>query len=130
MTKQAKESSQGADYWQEHGWTKKLIDGFEMYTGEYVVSRGENRHAYGGIILMHKVPSVQMEGLQFAERISLDVMVHNPPPEIKNHKEGHCFQFVGEDTFRVHYNVEPHTVDEAILHIQKVFAESLFPNEL
>jgi hypothetical protein len=95
--------------WDERGWTVQVGNQRETYEGEYAVG---NRRFHGRIEARNRGHNVI-------------AYIHNPPPEIKRHAHGACFQQIGNDWFLLHWARPARTVDDAILYMERVLDESL-----
>jgi hypothetical protein len=91
----------GVPYWKQRGWT--LRNG--MLVGEY---RAGERRVRG---------TVKLE--------PLEVLVHNPPPELRRHSHWQCFHSRGDGWYRVHLTIVPWDPSSAILYIERLLHESL-----
>ena len=72
----------------------------------------------------------QRTGREFEGRIveaasTIKAYVADPPPEIRTHPKGPCFQLVRSPWFRIHWHRNPGTVDEALLYVERVLGECL-----
>lgn len=95
--------------WDERGWTKQMVGKNETYSGFYQVG---NRKYQGRIEIGRWAKGIRM-------------YIHNPPPQIKKHKHGACFQLVKDGWFVLHWSKAARNVDDAILYMEKVLDESL-----
>lgn len=97
--------------WDERGWSRRFRNGTETYEGFYQV--GPRRFA----------------GRLEAERRGRQItaFIHDPPPEIRRHRHGPCFQQVGVGTgwFHLHWRRSPRTVDQTILYVEQILDEAL-----
>ncbi len=101
--------------WDERGWTRRTERGHEIYEGVYQVihkRRGETRRFRG---------RVQVGG--WGKNIS--IYIYDPPPEVKRHKHGPCFQLMRDGWFHLHWSRPARNVDDAILYMERVLDESL-----
>ena len=112
--------------YQERGWTEELqADGSTwVYNGAYILTFAGVPRRFEGRILRS-----QSGGVAFAEFICpareiFDVYICDPPPALKLHPEGCCFQLIKNSWFKVHYINPPRSVDEAIIHIECVLQKS------
>ncbi|REJ76319.1 MAG: hypothetical protein DWQ47_11970 [Acidobacteria bacterium] len=95
--------------WDERGWTKQADGRNEVYEGFFVA--GGNR--FQG----------RIETARRSRQIS--VYIRNPPPEIKRHRKGPCFQLLKNGWFRLHWTRPARNVDDAILYMERILDESL-----
>lgn len=101
--------------WDERGWTNRTDGGREIYEGFFQVAnqkRGETRRFRGRI---------EIGG--WGKKIS--VFIHNPPPEIKRHRHGPCFQLMRDGWFSLHWSRPARNADDAILYMERILDESL-----
>ena len=95
--------------WDERGWTRIVNGNREIYEGYYMVGR---RRFRGRIETRTRGRNVR-------------AYIYNPPPEIKRHPHGACFQFVNDDWFYLHWARPARNVDDAILYMERVLDESI-----
>lgn len=95
--------------WEERGWTRQNGNGRETYEGLYILG---NRRFNGRI-----------EARNHGRNVT--AYIYNPPPEIKRHAHGACFQQVGNGWFLLHWARPARTVDDALLYMERVLDESL-----
>jgi len=95
--------------WDERGWIRQTDNRREIYEGFYTVG---NRRFQGRI-----------EARTRGHNVS--AYIYEPPPEIKNHPHGACFQQVRDGWFILHWARAARNVDDAILYMERVLDESL-----
>lgn len=102
--------------WDERGWTRRNDGGTETFEGFYQVHhrRREQVLRFRG--------RIQVSGWS-SQKISVYIL--NPPPEVKNHRHGPCFQLLRDGWFNLHWSRPAKNVDDAILYMEKVLDESL-----
>jgi hypothetical protein len=98
--------------WDERGWLERVNNRGRVYVGRYMV-----RSRSGQL-------------LTFAGRITLrdgnvTPYIADPPPEIRRHRKGPCFQLTKAPWFRVHWHVPADNVDDALLYVERVLYEVL-----
>jgi len=96
--------------WDERGWIKHSNGRHEIYEGYYAV--GTQRFRGRIEVRGHRGRNVT-------------AYIDNPPPEIKYHPHGACFQLVRDDWFILHWARPARNVDDAILYMERVLDESL-----
>lgn len=94
--------------WDERGWTWNASGGRETYEGFYQVG---NRKFRGRI---------ETRGGR-----KVAAYIYDPPPEVKRHRHGACFQLVKDGWFHLHWSRPARNVDDAILYMERVLDESL-----
>lgn len=102
--------------WGERGWTRINEGGTEIYEGFYQVI-----HRRRGQLLRFR-GRIQISGWS-GQKISVYIL--NPPPEVKSHRHGPCFQLLRDGWFNLHWSRPAKNVDDAILYLEKVLDESL-----
>lgn len=97
--------------WAERGWRSRVDGRMHVYEGDYQVGRRSFRGR------------VQID----ARSGKITAYIHNPPPEIKRHPHGACFQQygIGSGWFILHWRRPARNVDDAILYMERVLDESL-----
>jgi hypothetical protein len=101
--------SPGRSAWDEKGWTRQQ----NTYEGNYQVFEHKSRRIRrfnGRIVLSGEVAQT---------------FIADPPPEIKRHPKGPCFQLHDGGMFKVEWRRPARNVDEAILYVERVLDESL-----
>ena len=99
--------------WDEKHW-RRIIEGRTVqHVGAYRV-----RHRRQNIWRFFDGRVVEDAG-------TITAYVADPPIEIKRHAKGPCFQLVRAPWFRVHWHRAPHTVDEALLYVERLLDECL-----
>jgi hypothetical protein len=99
----------GRGAWDEKGWTRQR----NTYEGRYEVyerKSGRIRRFNGRIVQLGEVAQT---------------FIADPPPEIKRHPKGPCFQLYDGVMFKVEWHQPARNVDEAILYVERVLDESL-----
>lgn len=96
--------------WDERGWIKHSNGGREIYEGYYAVG---TRRYHGRI---------EVRGRRGR---NVSAYIYNPPPEIKHHPHGACFQLIGDGWFILHWARPARNIDDAILYMERVLDESL-----
>lgn len=95
--------------WDERGWTRREESRTQIYEGFYQVGdrqfRGRIETTNGGR--------------------NITAFICDPPPEIRRHAHGACFQLIENDWFLLHWARPARNVDDAILYMEKVLDESL-----
>lgn len=105
--------------WDERGWTGHRRNGTSVYEGEYRV-----REARSG------------RERRFAGRIreaqnGLVIYIADPPPEIRSHPKGSCFQLAEQPEpgkrawFILHWRRPAKDPDTALLYMEKVLDEAI-----
>jgi hypothetical protein len=102
--------------WDERGWTRRSEGGTETFEGFYQVN-----HRKRGQLLRFR-GRIQVSG-RTGQKISVYIL--NPPPEVKSHRHGPCFQLLRDGWFSLHWSRPARNVDDAILYLEKVLDESL-----
>src|SRR5258708_5646952 len=97
--------------WAERGWTSRIDGHSQVYEGDYQVGHWSFRGR------------MQVDG----RGGKITAYIHNPPPEIKRHRHGTCFQQcgIGSGWFILHWRRPARNVDDAILYMERVLDESL-----
>jgi hypothetical protein len=98
--------------WDERGWTSRTSDGHSVYEGNFQVFErrsGRERVFSGRIVANGRVTAY----------------ILNPPPEIKQHRHGPCFQLTNNGWFKLHWRRPAQNPDEAILYMERILDESL-----
>jgi hypothetical protein len=100
------------DAWDEFGWRQEPRGRDTVYEGEYRAwTPSGTRRTFPGRIL---------------ERgRSITAYIADPPPQIKRHPKGPCFQLATVPWFTVHWHRAPATVDDAILYVERILNEVL-----
>lgn len=98
--------------WDEKHW-RRIQDGQAThYVGQYRVGQPAGGwREFGGRLV--EGPS------------GIKAYVADPPPEIRSHPKGPCFQLVRAPWFQVHWRRTPATVDEALLYVERLLTECL-----
>ena len=96
--------------WDEQGWVVREQDGKYIYEGNYRV-----RSSAGQLFTF--------PGRIVVRRSNVAAYVADPPPEIKRHPKGPCFQLTKSPWFRVHWHRAATNVDDALLYVQRILAE-------
>ena len=97
--------------WDEQGW-REVVNGTQtFYEGHYRVRQRNGRLAeFPGRILVGD---------------NITTYIAHPPPAIKRHPKGPCFQLTTPPWFRVHWHRAPSNVDDALLYVETVLDEVL-----
>jgi hypothetical protein len=96
--------------WDEQGWVMREQDGKVIYEGNYRVRSGAGQlFTFPGRIVVR--------------RNNVAAYVADPPPGIKRHPKGPCFQLTKSPWFRVHWHRAATNVDDALLYVQRILAE-------
>ncbi|NNE99524.1 MAG: hypothetical protein HKN25_10945 [Pyrinomonadaceae bacterium] len=95
--------------WDERGWTKHSNGRNEVHEGFFVA---------GGSRFQGRIETARRSR-------KIAVYVRNPPPEIKRHRKGPCFQLVKDGWFHLHWSRPARNVDDAILYMERILDESL-----
>lgn len=98
--------------WDERGWRRRVLNGATAYEGEYRVRRpdGSQLSFPGQIQMSGRVPATY---------------IADPPPELRRHRHGPCFQLAKAPWFRVHWHRAPRNVDDALLYVERVLDEAV-----
>lgn len=96
--------------WDERGWTRRANGRSEIYEGYYAVGTRRFRGR------------IEVRGNRGR---NVTACIDNPPPEIKHHPHGACFQLVRDGWFILHWARPARNVDDAILYMERVLDESL-----
>lgn len=96
--------------WDERGWIRNINGNIEIYEGYYAVGA---RRFWGRI---------EARGNR---RRNIGAYIYNPPPEIKQHRHGACFQLVSDGWFYLHWSRPARNVDDALLYVETVLNESI-----
>jgi hypothetical protein len=99
--------------WDEKRWRRVQDNQAAHYVGAY---RVWNQHTQAWC---------DFDGRLVEEASRIKAYVADPPPEIKGHPKGPCFQLVRVPWFRVHWRRNPNTVDEALLYVERLLDECL-----
>lgn len=102
--------------WDERGWTKRNENGTETFEGFFQVNHRKRCQ------LLRFRGRIQISGWS-GQKISIYIL--NPPPEVKSHRHGPCFQLLRDGWFNLHWSRPARNVDDAILYMEKVLDESL-----
>lgn len=102
--------------WDERGWTRRNEGGTETFEGFFQVN-----HKRRGQLLRFR-GRIQVSGWN-GKNISAYIL--NPPPEVKSHRHGPCFQLLRDGWFNLHWSRPARNVDDAILYMERVLDESL-----
>lgn len=102
--------------WDERGWTKRTESGAETFEGFYRVN-----HKRSGQLLQFR-GRIQVSGWSSKK---ITVYILEPPPEVKRHRHGPCFQLIRDGWFNLHWSRPAKNVDDAILYLERVLDESL-----
>jgi hypothetical protein len=100
--------------WDEKRWDSQTREGRRILSGSYRVRdqhRGRWREFLGQV--------VEHEGQGIAAYIA------DPPPEIRQHPHGACFQLIQPPWFRLHWNRAPRSVDDALLYMERMLDEAV-----
>lgn len=102
--------------WDERGWTKRNDLGKEVFEGFFQVN-----HKKRGQLLRLR-GRIEVSGWSGK---NISVYILNPPPEIKKHRHGPCFQLLRDGWFSLHWSRPAKNVDDAILYMERILDESL-----
>lgn len=97
--------------WDEKGWTRTAENGNEIFEGVYRVGT----RAFRGRVIAER------RGRRFT------AYIYDPPPEIKSHPHGRCFQKAGfgDRWFILHWARPARSTDDAIIYMERILDESL-----
>lgn len=98
--------------WDERGWKRRMLNGTTAYDGKYRVGKSDGRQLSfpGHIRVTDRVPVAY---------------IADPPPDIKRHAKGPCFQLAQPPWFRVHWHRPPRNVDDALLYVERILDEAV-----
>lgn len=65
------------------------------------------------------------DGRVIDDHAEIKAYVSDPPPELKTHRKGPCFQLVRAPWFRIHWHRAPKSVDDALLYVERLLDECL-----
>ena len=101
--------------WDDRGWTVRPHARGNVYTGEYRVRTATmaQPRRFAGCIVQPPWPG------------TIIAYVADPPPELRRHQKGACFQLTQPPWFLVHWQQPATTVDDALLYVERVLAEAL-----
>lgn len=98
--------------WDDRGWSEQ-VDGTRLvYEGAYQIRRRNGQ-------------AVTFPGRIVVDGTSVVPYIADPPPAIKRHPKGPCFQLSQAPWFRVHWRRPAHNVDDALLYVERILAEVL-----
>jgi hypothetical protein len=99
--------------WDERGWRRQIIGRQEVYDGTFqaVDRRRGVQLSYPGRVMNH--------------RGQITAYISSPPPEIKRHQHGACFQLTRDGWFQLHWSRPAQNPDDAILYMERVLDESI-----
>lgn len=97
--------------WDERGWKQSLESRQVVYDGQYQVRlRGGQLRRFQGRILVNGN--------------SVTAYIADPPPEVRRHPKGPCFQLSKAPWFRIHWWRAARNVDDALLYVERVLDEA------
>jgi hypothetical protein len=99
--------------WDEKGWRRVVESGATHYVGSYRV-RDRRRNTWS-----------IFDGRLIEDQTGLRAYVADPPPELKTHPKGPCFQLTRPPWFRVHWHTPPENIDQACLYVESILKEAL-----
>jgi hypothetical protein len=96
--------------WDEQGWLRKGSDSRIVYEGTYRVRRRSGTVA-------------TFRGRITVQNGAVTPYIADPPPQIKRHPKGPCFQLTQPPWFRIHWHRPATNVDDALLYVERVLDE-------
>jgi hypothetical protein len=97
--------------WDDLGWERRLHGDQTVYEGHYAVKAPGGRIWFPGRIV--------------ERRGKVSAYIADPPPAIKRHPKGPCFQLTEPPWFKVHWHRPAKDPDDAILYVQRILHEVL-----
>lgn len=60
-------------------------------------------------------------------RLPVDVYIFNPPPSLRQHRHGHCFQLIAPASrwFKLHWEKPAKTFDQARAYVELLMSEAM-----
>lgn len=99
--------------WEEKGWRKHQRAGFEVYTGQFSARKND------------RSVRCRFPGRIEIQRSGIAVFVQDPPEGIRTHPKSACFAYLQDGWFQLHWHLSPKNVDDALLYMERILAESL-----
>ncbi len=99
--------------WDERGWVLQNQNSSSLYSGQFRVIKRYSR------LPVYFAGRIQTMGED------IKMYIANPPVEIRFHPKGPCFIPEKLPWFRLHWHHPAHTVDDAILYMERILAECI-----
>jgi hypothetical protein len=99
--------------WDEKRWHRDDTNGRTEVCGKYRVY--DRRRGFWR----------EFDGHLTGNRGIISAYIADPPLEVKHHRHGACFQLVQHPWFRLHWNTQPQTIDDALLYMERVLDEAI-----
>ena len=99
--------------WDEKKWDWQEINGRRQLVGQY-----RALHRRSG-------QWREFDGRLDQTRRQIATYIADPPPEVRDHPHGRCLQLVEPGWFRLHWERNPNTFDDALLYMERLLDEAI-----